>query len=119
MQQLIVDMEQLFRKTGDANFNLIIADFNSTDMDVRKALQKSSLPRCVCVCVCVFHFYTESELIKAHQTGYVCTIIMPVKFIRYQYVKLSGNFERSAGLQAGIDLINVSIATSLGNKALR
>lgn len=47
VQQLISDMEQLFRITGDTNFNLIIADYNSTDMDVRKALQSSSLPRYV------------------------------------------------------------------------
>ena len=46
---LIADMEKLFTDTQDTNFNLIIIDYDSTDMDIRKALQKSSLHRYVCV----------------------------------------------------------------------
>ncbi|KAJ0029195.1 hypothetical protein NQD34_004192 [Periophthalmus magnuspinnatus] len=65
---LIKDMETLVKETGDANFNLILTDFNSSDMDVEQGLAKSQIPR-------------------------------------YQYKKLTGNFERSRGLQEGVNLI--------------
>ncbi|XP_052008701.1 beta-1,4-N-acetylgalactosaminyltransferase 3-like isoform X2 [Xyrauchen texanus] len=68
IQKFISDMEELYRITGDQNFNVIITDFESTDMNIEQALQNSYLPR-------------------------------------YQYLRLRGSFERSAGLQAGINLI--------------
>ncbi|NXJ04573.1 B4GN4 acetylgalactosaminyltransferase, partial [Odontophorus gujanensis] len=68
VQQFISDMVGLYDVTKDANFNVILVDFDSDDMDVEKALRDARLPR-------------------------------------YQYLRRTGNFERSAGLQAGVDMV--------------
>lgn len=45
VQQFISDMAGLYEATKDANFNVILVDFDSDDMDVEKALQDAKLPR--------------------------------------------------------------------------
>lgn len=45
VQQFISDMVSLYDITKDANFNVILVDFDSDDMDVEKALQDARLPR--------------------------------------------------------------------------
>ncbi|XP_062845915.1 N-acetyl-beta-glucosaminyl-glycoprotein 4-beta-N-acetylgalactosaminyltransferase 1 [Trichomycterus rosablanca] len=71
VQQFISDMELLHRETGDENFNIIMVDFESDDMDVERALRDSTVPR-------------------------------------YEYLRREGNFERSSGLQMGVNTITES-----------
>ncbi|TRY58405.1 hypothetical protein DNTS_018488, partial [Danionella cerebrum] len=66
--QFIREMEKVYRVTGDKNFNVIIVDYNSSDMDIEKHLKKAKLPS-------------------------------------YRFQKMEGNFQRSGGLQAGIELV--------------
>uniref|UniRef100_A0A8C1N7A1 Hexosyltransferase n=1 Tax=Cyprinus carpio TaxID=7962 RepID=A0A8C1N7A1_CYPCA len=66
--QFIREMEKVYRVTGDKNFNVIIVDYSSSDIDIEKRLKKAALPS-------------------------------------YKLKKMDGNFQRSGGLQAGIDLV--------------
>lgn len=45
VQQFISDMELLHHETKDENFNIILVDFQSDDMDIEQALRESSVPR--------------------------------------------------------------------------
>ncbi|KAK2832453.1 hypothetical protein Q7C36_015915 [Tachysurus vachellii] len=38
------EMEKVYKATGDKNFNIILVDYNSTDIDVEKELTNSNLP---------------------------------------------------------------------------
>ncbi|KAM6157829.1 N-acetyl-beta-glucosaminyl-glycoprotein 4-beta-N-acetylgalactosaminyltransferase 1 [Rhynchocyon petersi] len=66
--QFLADMAALHAHTRDSQFNIVLVDFESEDMDVEQALHLAQLPR-------------------------------------YQYLRRTGNFERSAGLQAGVDAV--------------
>ena len=45
VQHFINNMAEIYHKTKDKNLNIIIMDFHSKDIDIRKALEKSGLPR--------------------------------------------------------------------------
>jgi hypothetical protein len=45
VQHLIHNMEHIYKVTGDENFELVIVDYQSADLDVEAELQASSLPR--------------------------------------------------------------------------
>ncbi|XP_060759012.1 beta-1,4-N-acetylgalactosaminyltransferase 3-like [Neoarius graeffei] len=40
----IREMEKVYEMTGDKNFNVIIVDYNSTDVDIEKELKNANLP---------------------------------------------------------------------------
>ncbi|XP_078271254.1 N-acetyl-beta-glucosaminyl-glycoprotein 4-beta-N-acetylgalactosaminyltransferase 1-like isoform X2 [Rhinoraja longicauda] len=61
VQQFIADMEDLYKTTKDEYFNVIIIDFDSSDMDVGEALKISKLPR-YCKCFRVSIFEADREL---------------------------------------------------------
>ncbi|CAL8283810.1 unnamed protein product [Merluccius merluccius] len=45
VMQLIANMEEVYRQTGDALFSLVIVDYDSQDADVLKALKAACLPQ--------------------------------------------------------------------------
>ncbi|KAG7320231.1 hypothetical protein KOW79_016084 [Hemibagrus wyckioides] len=40
----IKEMEKVYKATGDKNFNIILIDYNSTDVDVEKELKNANVP---------------------------------------------------------------------------
>ncbi|XP_066930334.1 beta-1,4-N-acetylgalactosaminyltransferase 3-like [Clytia hemisphaerica] len=45
VQHFIDNMEQVYLETQDVNLNVIIADFNSSDIDIKKSFERSRLKR--------------------------------------------------------------------------
>ncbi|KAK3544628.1 hypothetical protein QTP86_019130, partial [Hemibagrus guttatus] len=44
VMHFIKEMEKVYKATGDKNFNIILIDYNSTDIDVEKELKNANVP---------------------------------------------------------------------------
>ncbi|KAG9336991.1 hypothetical protein JZ751_029905 [Albula glossodonta] len=110
VQQFISDMEQLHRETKDDNFSIIIVDFQSEDMDVERALRESKVPRGAEPAIISLQAQHCRPLsLTATKMKPSTLFYTPCVFVAvYEYLRREGNFERSAGLQIGVDTIEDS-----------
>ena len=91
---------QIFTATGDTNFQLIIVDFMSTDLDIAAELNSSRIPR-LAVFFCSTSFVFPPSL-RVFLRGVV------VFWFRWKLLTVGEVFSRSQGLQVGIDYVEVS-----------
>ncbi len=91
---------QIYQKTGDEHFSLIIVDYESEDMDIEQEVKKSSFKK----------YCTHCMLVSLHPQSSIY-----IFFPRIHVLNMKGDFSRSAGLQAGIDYVKVRIEIVLYN----
>lgn len=106
MTQFLADMAALHAHTGDSYFSVVLVDFESEDMDVEQALRRARLPRYRCPAPPPPGGTRAASLLG--RWGFLPSGIGTCPLApRYQYLRRTGNFERSAGLQAGVDAVEV------------
>ena len=93
---------QIFATTGDTNFQLIIVDFVSTDLDIAAELKSSRIPR-LAIFLCSVSFLLPLPCVPSYK-GWLCYD----SSVRWKMLTVDEVFSRSQGLQVGIDYVEVS-----------